>query len=227
MLRRLALVALLAAPAAQAGPPTPPATPREPVKGVLHGTELVDEFRWLEGDEQGRLTPRVAEWTDAQNAYTRAVLDANGGLLTGAVAMQRPDLLRAVVSDVPLLDVLRYHRFLMARFWVPEYGTAEDEGQFRFLRAYSPSQQVKPGVAYPAMLFTAGENDTRVHPLHARKMAAALQAATTSDPAERPILLWVDRDAGHGGGEPLSLRIREVADERLFLMWQLGLLPRE
>jgi len=73
-------------------------------------------------------------------------------------------------------------------------------------------------------LLTAGENDSRVHPLHARKMAAALQAATASDPAEAPILLWVDRDAGHGQGKPLNLRIRDVADERIFVMWQLGML---
>src|SRR5690606_11109846 len=111
-----------------------------------------------------------------------------------------------------------------ARFWVPEYGSAEDPAQFRFLRAYSPYHQVKEGVRYPAVLLTAGENDARVHPLHARKMAAALQAATASPPAERPVLLWVDRDAGHGAGKPLSLRVRDVADQRVFLMWQLGML---
>jgi prolyl oligopeptidase len=171
----------------------------------------------------------AAEWLIAQGWTSPASLaiagGSNGGLLTGAVAMQRPDLFRAVVSDVPLLDMLRYHRFLMARFWVPEYGTSEEAAHFAWLRAYSPYHKVKKGVRYPAMLITAGENDSRVHPLHARKMVARLQAATASDPAERPILLWVDRDAGHGGGKPLALRIREVADERLFLMWQLGLLP--
>ena len=173
----------------------------------------------------------AAEWLIQQGWTSPESLaiagGSNGGLLTGAVAMQRPELFRAVVSDVPLLDMLRYHRFLMARFWVPEYGTAEDQAHYKWLRAYSPYHQVKPGVRYPAMLITAGENDSRVHPLHARKMVARLQAATKSDPAERPILLWVDRDAGHGGGKPLALRIREVADERLFLMWQLGLLPRQ
>jgi prolyl oligopeptidase len=74
------------------------------------------------------------------------------------------------------------------------------------------------------VLLTAGEHDTRVHASHARKMAARLQAATASDPAEQPVLLWVDRDAGHGQGKPLHLRIREVADQRIFLMWQLGML---
>ncbi len=149
---------------------------------------------------------------------------SNGGLLTGAVLVQRPDLCRAAVSSVPLLDMLRYHRFLMARFWVPEYGSAEDAEQFAFLRAYSPYHNVKAGTKYPAVLLTAGENDSRVHPLHARKMAARLQAATASEASERPVLLWVERAAGHGSGKPLSLRLQETVDERVFLMWQLGLL---
>ncbi len=109
-------------------------------------------------------------------------------------------------SLVPLLDMLRYQDFLMARYWVPEYGSAEDANQFKFLLAYSPYQHVKAGTKYPAVLLTAGENDSRVHALHARKMAAALQAATASDPAEQPVLLWVDREAGHGQGKPLNLR---------------------
>jgi prolyl oligopeptidase len=149
---------------------------------------------------------------------------SNGGLLTGAAVTQRPDLFAAAISAVPLLDMLRYQNFLMARYWVPEYGTSEDPGQFEYIRAYSPYQNVKPGVKYPAVLFTAGENDTRVHPLHARKMAALMQASTGSDPAVDPILLWVDRDSGHGGGKPRHLQIRDIADQRLFMMWQLGML---
>jgi len=84
---------------------------------------------------------------------------------------------------------------------------------------------VKAGTRYPAVLLTAGEHDTRVHALHARKMAAALQAATTSDPSTTPILLWVDREAGHGQGKPLNLLLRDAVDQRLFVMWQLGMLP--
>ncbi|MGE0713413.1 MAG: prolyl oligopeptidase family protein [Planctomycetota bacterium] len=171
----------------------------------------------------------AAEWLIANKVTRPARLaisgGSNGGLLTGAVVVQRPDLFRAVISAVPLLDMLRYQRFLMARFWVPEYGTAENKADFAWLRAYSPYQNVKEGVPYPAVFLTAGENDSRVHPLHARKMAAALQHATTSPPAERPVLLWVDRDAGHGQGKPLSLRIRDLADVRMFLRWQLGMLP--
>ncbi len=149
---------------------------------------------------------------------------SNGGLLTGVMVTQRPDLFRAAIVGVPLLDMLRYQQFLMARYWVPEYGSAESAAQFGVLRAYSPYHNIRSGTAYPAVLLTAGENDTRVHPLHARKMAAALQSATTSDPAERPVLLWVDREGGHGQGKPLHLRVRDAADQRIFLMWQLGML---
>ncbi len=149
---------------------------------------------------------------------------SNGGLLTGAVLVQRPDLFAAVVSQVPLLDMLRYQDFLMARYWVPEYGTSEDPQHLEWLREYSPYQNIKQNITYPATLITAGENDTRVHPMHARKMVAALQAAATNDFAEDPILLWVDRDAGHGAGKPLRLRIRDSADIWSFVMWQTGML---
>jgi len=171
----------------------------------------------------------AAEWLIA-NGYTNPSRLAiaggsNGGLLTGAAITQRPELFRAAVVAVPLLDMLRYQRFLMARYWVPEYGSAEDQGQFEVLRAYSPYHRVVAGTPYPAVFLTAGENDTRVHAMHARKMAALLQAATTSDPGEQPVLLWVDREAGHGQGKPLNLRLREVVDQRVFLMWQLGMQP--
>jgi len=111
----------------------------------------------------------------------------------------------------------------MARYWVPEYGSAEDAAQFAVLHAYSPYHHVVDGVAYPAVLLTAGENDTRVHASHARKMAARLQAATSSSPIEKPVLLWVDREAGHGQGKPLNLRLRDAVDQRIFLMTQLGM----
>jgi prolyl oligopeptidase len=168
-----------------------------------------------------------AEWL-IQNRWTTperlAVLGgSNGGLLTGVAATQRPDLWAAAVSAVPLLDMLRYHQFLMARFWVPEYGAADDQEQFGWLRAYSPYHNVKQGARHPAMLFTAGENDSRVHPLHARKMTALMQQQSANDPASDPILLWVDREAGHGAGKPLALRIRDQADIWGFIMWQTGL----
>jgi prolyl oligopeptidase len=169
----------------------------------------------------------AADWLVA-NGYTRRDRlgvsgRSNGGLLTGVTITQRPELAAAAIVGVPLLDMLRYQHFLMARYWVPEYGSAEDPAQFGFLERYSPYQNVAPGTAYPAVLLTAAENDSRVHPLHARKMAAALQAATTSDPAAKPILLRVDRDVGHGPGKPLEDRIRDAADELLFMARQLGL----
>jgi prolyl oligopeptidase len=172
----------------------------------------------------------AAEWLVAQGYTTPGSLaisgGSNGGLLTGAALTQRPDLFKAVVIAVPLLDMLRYQHFLMARYWVPEYGTAEHPEQFTFLRAYSPYHHVKAGTKYPAVFLTAGEHDSRVHALHARKMAALLQASTASDPAVAPVLIWVDRDAGHGQGKPLALRIRDAADQRVFLMWQLGMLEQ-
>src|SRR5262249_47278388 len=140
----------------------------------------------------------AAEWLFAERWTTPERLSihggSNGGLLTGATLTQRPDLCRAALVLVPLLDMLPYQHFLIARYWVPEYGAAEDPAQFPFLHAYSPYHHIRAGVRYPAVLLTAGEHDTRVHALHARKMGAALQAATASDPAEQPVLVWIDRE---------------------------------
>jgi prolyl oligopeptidase len=168
----------------------------------------------------------VAGWL-ASKGYTKAdrlavMGGSNGGLLTGVAITQRPDLWSCVVCQVPLLDMLRYQQFLMAKFWVPEYGSSDDADQFRWLRAYSPYHNIKKGQRYPAMLITAGENDTRVHPLHARKMAARLQSLAANDHDTDPILLWVDRDGGHGQGKPLSLRVRDAVDRWSFIMWQTG-----
>jgi prolyl oligopeptidase len=145
---------------------------------------------------------------------------SNGGLLTGAALTQRPDLFRAVICGVPLLDMLRYQQFQIARLWIPEYGTAEDPEQFKFLYAYSPYHHVKK-TRYPAVLFFASEGDTRVDPLHARKMTALLQASATNGP-DRPILLRIEPKAGHGAGKPVSIQVAEWADIFTFLFWQLG-----
>ena len=144
---------------------------------------------------------------------------SNGGLLTGALVVQRPDLIRAAVVAVPLLDMLRYQHFAIARLWIPEYGTADDPAQFPFLYAYSPYHHVTPGTAYPAVLLTTAESDSRVAPLHAMKMAARLQAATGGD---LPILLRVEPKAGHGQGKPLSKQIDEWLDVSTFILWQTG-----
>jgi prolyl oligopeptidase len=139
---------------------------------------------------------------------------SNGGLLVGAALTQRPELFRAVVCQVPLLDMLRYHLFRIARLWIPEYGSPEDPEAFRCLHAYSPYHRVRDGVAYPAVLITTGESDSRVDPMHARKMAARLQAATSSG---RPVLLRVEGRAGHGQGKPLSKVVEEWTDVWAFV----------
>jgi prolyl oligopeptidase len=149
---------------------------------------------------------------------------SNGGLLTGAALTQRPDLFGAVYCAVPLLDMLRYQNFLIARFWISEYGSAEDAEQYRWLRAYSPYHHVRDGVRYPAVLFTTAEGDSRVDPMHARKMAALLQAQSAEDP-DATVLLRVDRDAGHGIGKPLDKQVNDLADQYSFLAWRLGLEP--
>lgn len=172
----------------------------------------------------------AAQWL-IENKYTNpkrlAVAGgSNGGLLTGAALTQRPDLFAAAISAVPLLDMVRYQDFLMARYWVPEYGSSEDAAQFEYLLAYSPYHRIQDNADYPAVMLTAGENDARVHPLHARKMAAKLQAVAQSKASANPVLLWVDRDAGHGAGKPLRLVVRDLADQRIFLMWRLGMLKQ-
>jgi prolyl oligopeptidase len=165
----------------------------------------------------------AAEWL-VKNRYTRPSRLAisggsNGGLLVGAALTQRPELFQAVVCSYPLLDMVRYDKFLIARFWVPEYGSADDPHQFKFIHAYSPYHHVTPGTKYPAVLLITGDSDTRVAPLHARKMAALLQSATGSD---RPVLLHYDTKAGHvGGTTPVSKRIEELTDEVSFLDSQL------
>lgn len=146
---------------------------------------------------------------------------SNGGLLVSAAVVQRPDLFRAGLSLVPLTDMLRYHLFRIGRLWIPEYGSPDDPAQFPFLHAYSPYHRVKHGEKYPAMLFTTAESDSRVDPLHARKMAARMQAAQGD--AARKILLRVESKAGHGAGKPVSKLGEELVDELSFLLTELGI----
>ena len=151
---------------------------------------------------------------------------SNGGLLVGAAFTQRPDLFRAVVCQVPLLDMLRYQNFQIAKLWIPEYGSADDPKQFDWLYAYSPYHHVTPGVEYPAIMFMTADSDTRVDPMHAKKMAALMQAeARNGQSRERPILLRIEAKAGHGAGKPLAKQIEEGTDIYSFLFWQLGVRP--
>ena len=165
----------------------------------------------------------AAEWLIA-NHYTSADKLAitgrsNGGLLMGAAMTQRPDLFGAIVCGYPLLDMVRYQKFLVARFWVPEYGSSEDASQFPALYAYSPYHHVVKGTKYPAVLFLTGDSDTRVAPLHARKMTAEMQAAQGGD---KPILLLYDTKLGHSEGRPVGKIIEEDTQVLGFLMWQAG-----
>jgi len=167
----------------------------------------------------------AAEWL-THNGYTKPERLAiqggsNGGLLVGAAMIQRPDLFRAVVCEYPLLDMVRYQRFLIAPLWVPEYGSSDDAKQFEFIYKYSPYHHVKDGGKYPAVLFVTGDSDTRVAPLHARKMTARMQAANGSD---RPILLHYDTKSGHSGGMPVTQQVADQTDILSFLLWQLGVL---
>ncbi len=149
---------------------------------------------------------------------------SNGGLLMGAMITQRPDLFRAVVCQVPLLDMLHYQDFQIAKLWIPEYGSSEIPEQFKWLYAYSPYHHVKTGAEYPAVLFMTADTDTRVDPMHAKKMAALMQAeARNGSSKTRPILLRIESKAGHGAGKPVTKQIEEFTDVYSFLFWQLGI----
>jgi len=158
------------------------------------------------------------------NKYTSAAHFAitgrsNGGLLMGASITQRPDLFSAVWCGYPLLDMLRYQKFLVGSYWKTEYGSSDNEQQFFYLLKYSPYHNVKAGTAYPAVMFFTGDNDTRVDPLHARKMTALLQAASSS---HRPILLHSSLAGGHSAGVGVEQQIDDDADQLSFLWTETG-----
>ena len=144
---------------------------------------------------------------------------SNGGLLTGAMVTQFGNLFKAAVVAVPLLDMLRFHKFLIGRYWVSEYGSSDDKAQFEYILKYSPYQNIAKDGKFPAVLLTAGEHDSRVHPMHAKKMAAALQYENKSN---NPIFLWVETKAGHGQGKSMQARIKESAMEIGFFLKMLG-----
>ncbi len=172
----------------------------------------IDDFvaaaEWL--IETGRTTPKKLAIFGGSNS----------GLLVGAALTQRPDLFRAVVCMVPLLDMLRYQLFDNAHAWVGEFGTAEDPDDFPGLARYSPYHHIRDDVAYPATMIVSGDADQNCNPLHARKMTARLQAANTSD---NPIVLDYSRFRGHSPVLPLSDRIEALTDRMAFLCQQLRL----
>jgi prolyl oligopeptidase len=147
---------------------------------------------------------------------------SNGGLLMGAAITQRPDLAKAVVCEVPLLDMIRFPQFLIARLWTHEYGDPDVAEEFPWLWAYSPYHHVQTGATYPATLITTAEGDTRVDPCHARKMTALLQWATSGD---APILLRQGERAGHGAGRPQAKMAADGADVLTFIGGHLNVRP--
>ena len=144
---------------------------------------------------------------------------SNGGLLMGASITQRPELFSAVWCGYPLLDMLRYQKFLVGSYWITEYGSAENEKQFPYLLKYSPYHNVKAGTAYPAIMFFTGDSDTRVDPLHARKMTALVQAANSGS---RPVLLHYSLSGGHSAGVSVDQQIQDDADQLTFLWTETG-----
>ncbi len=157
-------------------------------------------------------------WT--QPAHLAIQGGSNGGLLVGAAMTQRPDLFKAVICAVPLLDMLRFHLFGSGKTWVPEYGSAEDPAQFKALYGYSPYRLAADAGprGYPAVLFDSADHDDRVDPMHARKLAALVQHAQT---ASAPVLLRIERNAGHGGADMVKSTVERVADQILFLESQI------
>ena len=166
----------------------------------------------------------ATEWL-ISNKYTNSKKLAiyggsNGGLLVGAVAMQKPELFRVVGCAVPLLDMLRYHKLSIANTWAVEYGSSENPEQFKYIYKYSPYHNIKEDTKYPAMFITTSENDARVDPMHALKMVAKLQEV---NPNGEPILLLVRKSSGHGGGTTISKNIEQTSEEAAFLMDKVGM----
>jgi len=164
----------------------------------------------------------AAQWL-VGNRYTRPSRIAiqglsNGGLLVTAAITQRPELFAAAIGRYPLIDMVRYERFSIARWWIPEYGSATDPAQFKVLFSYSPYHHVRKGTKYPAVLLITGDGDTRVDPSHSRKMTARLQTATTAD---RPVLLLYDTKSGHSGTLSTEAEVEQTTAELSFLEWQL------
>ncbi len=160
------------------------------------------------------------KWTSPARLVLRG--GSNGGLLVGAMITQHPGLFRAALCAVPLLDMVRYHLFGSGKTWISEYGSADDAAQFQALLAYSPYQHVKAGTKYPAVLVLSADSDDRVDPMHARKFTAALQAASTGG----PVILRIERHAGHGGADLVKSAVASRADEYAFALSETAVVPK-
>ena len=198
------------------------------VPALRGGSELGEEWHSA-GQRHNRQSSfddfvAAAEWLLAQGRSLPGRIaiggGSNAGLLVGAAVTQRPDLFCAAICLGPLLDMTRYHLFDFAAGWAEEYGSPDDEQDFRSLLAYSPYHRVQEGTRYPALLFISGDADTRCNPMHTRKMVARLQAANCSD---RPILLDYKPAWGHTPVQPLSAKIEAVIDRLAFLCHEIGI----
>ena len=147
---------------------------------------------------------------------------SNGGLLVGAVTNQRPDLMAVSLPNVGVMDMLRYHRFTIGRYWSTDYGTSENEEQFKFLIKYSPLQNIRENVEYPAILVTTADHDDRVVPAHSFKYIATLQEKYKG---KNPVLIRIETDAGHGMGKPVEKVIEEYADRWAFAFYNMKFEP--
>ncbi|MDQ3304421.1 MAG: prolyl oligopeptidase family serine peptidase [Actinomycetota bacterium] len=199
------------------------------VAGIRGGSEHGEDWHQAGRGEHKQQSfddfAAAADWLVGEGLTSRPRLairgGSNGGLLVGAALTQRPDLCRAVHCAVPLLDMVRFPQFLIARLWIAEYGDPDEPEDFAWLHAWSPYHRVVDGACYPAVLLTTAESDSRVDPCHARKFAARLQEATSCG-HEHPVLLRVEARAGHGQGKPVGKQADEAADVLAFLFDQLG-----
>ncbi|HEY5491797.1 MAG TPA: prolyl oligopeptidase family serine peptidase, partial [Gemmatimonadaceae bacterium] len=168
----------------------------------------------------------AAEWLIAKKYTSPARLAihgaSNGGLLVGAVANQRPDLYKVVLQQAGVMDMLRFQKFTIGWNWIADYGSSDNEAEFKALRAYSPIHNVRTGANYPATLITTADHDDRVVPAHSFKYAAALQAAQGGD---NPILIRIDTKSGHGASNTTKA-IEQTADLYSFVFQNLGVTPR-
>jgi len=170
----------------------------------------------------------AAEYLVKEN-YTRPALisingGSNGGLLVGACVNQRPELYGCAVAAVGVLDMLKYHKFTIGHFWVSDYGSSDSEEDFKYLIKYSPIHNVQKGKPYPALLLTTADHDDRVSPLHSFKFIAQLQLQLGNETYQKnPLLIRIEKKAGHGAGKPTTKVIAENADGYAFVAHQLGL----
>jgi prolyl oligopeptidase len=220
---------------------TPSYNPTYPIWAQLGGVVAIPHLRG--GAEYGREWHHAGNREKKQNVFDDFIAAAeyliaskigsketltiyggsNGGLLVGAALVQKPKLYSGVYCAVPLLDMIRYTNFLIAKYWIPEYGDPEIEEEFNWLLEYSPYHHVKDDAEYPSTFFYTAIGDGRVDPMHALKMTALVQANTSGSIDEKPVFLWVETDAGHGVGMPLEKRIDVLKKQIIFLAHRSGI----